>query len=135
MDEVFYELGVDISSDFTFTDGDINLARYDDNLVQAIANRLQTDLDELELFYEDYGSIMMSFLGWRGNDETIGFISSELETVLQQDSRILGWEHEITYEGNGVLRIDLKINPNPTYTIEATLNITTEGVEVVESGD
>lgn len=130
MDEVLYELGVDIHSDFDFTDGDINLARYDENLVQSVANRLQVDLDELDLFYEDYGSIMLSFLGWRGNEETIGFIKSELETVLQADDRIIGWNYEISYTGNGVLRIDLKLNPNPSYTIEATLNITTEGVTV-----
>lgn len=130
MDEVLYELGVDIHSDFDFTDGDINLARYDENLVQSVANRLQVDLDELDLFYEDYGSIMLSFLGWRGNEETIGFIKSELETVLQADDRIIGWDYEISYTGNGVLRIDLKLNPNPSYTIEATLNITTEGVEI-----
>ena len=132
MDEVLYELGVDISSDFTFTDGDITLARYDENLVQAVANRLQTDLDELDLFYEDYGSIMMSFLGWRGNDEAIGFIESELETVLQADNRITGWDYDISYEGKGVLRVELKLNPNPDYTIDATLNITTEGVTIEE---
>ena len=50
--EALYELGVDIRSDFTFENGDLKLSKYEENLVQAICNRLTTNLDELELFYE-----------------------------------------------------------------------------------
>ena len=132
-EENIYDLGVDISSNFTFHDGDLILSSYDDNLVQAVTNRIQTDLNELDLFYEDYGSVLMGFLGWRGNDETISFIKAELETVLKAEPRLSGWDYEIEYEGSGKLRIDLTLYPNPNYRISTTLQISENGVEIVEA--
>lgn len=132
MDEVLYELGVDINSSFSFHDGDIQLAKYDENLVQAIANQLNTTLNELELFYEEYGSVMLGFLGWKGNDETIAVIEAELETILKQEERLFDWEYTIEYIGNGKVKIDLTLHPNPTYTIDTTITLSEEGVEVVE---
>ena len=51
-----YDYGVDINSHFNFKDGDIQLAEYDNNIAQAIMNRLNTFQDSLDLFYYDYGS-------------------------------------------------------------------------------
>ena len=61
-DSVAYECGVDIDSSFQFRDGDLLLSEYDENLVQAVINRLNTNLEELDLFYEDYGSIFTKIL-------------------------------------------------------------------------
>ena len=133
VEETLYELGVDISSSFSFHDGDIVLAEYDDNLVQAITNRLETDLDELDLLYENYGSVMFGFLGWRGNDETLGFMKSELDTVLKSEPRLSGWDYEIEYTGDGNVRIDLRLYPNPGYRISTTLLLSNTGIEVVEA--
>lgn len=131
-DEVIYELGVDINSSFTFNDGDIVLASYDENLVQSISNRLNTDLDEMDLFYEEYGSIFTNFYGWKGNDETLSFMKSELETVLKDEPRLVSWDFDIRYVGDGRVRIDLRLYPAPDYVVEASLQLTENGVEVVE---
>lgn len=132
MDEVLYELGVDINSSFSFHDGDIQLAKYDENLVQAVANRLNTDLNELDLFYEEYGSVILGFLGWKGNDETISVIEAELETILKSEERLMNWEYNVEYTGNGKVTIDLVLYPNLSYSINTTITLSEEGVEVVE---
>ena len=133
VDEVFYDLGVDIDSKWCFVDGDLKLISYNDNMVQALTNRLNTNLNELDLFYEEYGSVFTQFLGWRGNDETICFIRTELETVLRQEPRLRNWEYNIEYTGNGILRVDLKLYPTLGSEINVELELTEEGtVEVVE---
>ena len=130
-DEVIYELGVDIKSDFMFHDGDLVLSSYDENLVQGIVNRLSTDLDEMDLFYEGYGSIFTGFYGWRGNDETIGFMKAELETVLSAEPRLTGWSYEIAYTGNGTVRVDLRLFPSPDYVVSTSLELGVNGLEVL----
>ena len=132
-DETVYDLGVDINSNFTFHDGDIVLAEYDENIVQAVVNKLQTDLGELDLFYEDYGSIMMSFMGWRANEETLGFMKAELNNILQSEERLETWNFDINYMGDGKVRIDLTLYPSPDYSIDVTLQMSTEGITVMEA--
>ena len=131
-EEVLYELGVDINSTFSFKDGDVQLISYDDNLVQSIQNKLNTNLNELDLFYEEYGSILSTFLGWKANDETIGFIKSELETILKSENRIASYEYTVEYQGDGKIRINLVLYPNMDYSIATTLEVNEEGVVTVE---
>lgn len=130
-DEIIYSLGVDLDSTMSFHDNDLNLSKYEDNLVQSVVNRLNTSLDELTLFYEDYGSVFKSFFGWKANDETLGFIRAELETVLRSEPRIISWNFNVEYEGNGVLKVDLELYPKVDYSVTATLQLTNTGVEVI----
>jgi len=133
-DEVLYELGVDINSDFTFHDGDLKLASYDNNLIQAVANRLNTKLDRLDLFYEDYGSVLTDFFGWKGNDTTIGLIKVELDNTLRNESRLASYTADITYEGDGLLHIRLGLIPNAGVIIDVNLVLNNMGeLEVVET--
>ena len=133
MDEsVIYDLGVDIDSSFNFHDGDLVLSRYQDNLVQGVVNRLNTDLDELDLFYEGYGSVFSSFLGWRGNDETISYMKSELEQVLQAEPRLESWEYDIKYKGNGKMIVELQLYPARDESVSVSLELTENGLEVIE---
>ena len=67
MVDTIVEYGVDICRDWTFQDGDIKSISNTDNLNQAILNRLNTIQDELDSFYDDYGSFLQSFLGWKKN--------------------------------------------------------------------
>lgn len=120
-DEVLYGLGVDINSSFTFHDGDLKLAAYDENLIQAVVNRLNTKLDSLDLFYEGYGSVFTDFFGWRGNDETIKLMYVELNTVLKNEPRISSYSAEITYDGDGLLHVDLTLNPSDGEDIDVNL--------------
>ena len=134
-DDINYELGVDINSQYNFKNGDLMLIAYDDNLIQAIVNQLNTELNELDLFYEEYGSVILHFLGWKANDETLEFIKSELETVLKSEERLSSWEYELKYLGKGKLKIDLILYLNPNYSISTTLEITEDGVEEITSDE
>lgn len=109
--KVLYDLGVDLSSNLSFTDGDLNLISYKDNLFQSIINRLNTDLNELDLFYEDYGSVLSSFFGWKVNDETLSYMEAEIENVLDKDPRIRNIECKCNYTGKGRVVINLTIYP------------------------
>lgn len=110
MVEVVYDFGIEVHSDWDFIDGDLKLVSYDDNLCQAIRNRLNTNLDELYLFYEDYGSVLSGFLGWKSNDETLSFIKLEVDNCLKNDSRLYNFNSEVTYNGDGVLEIKITVN-------------------------
>ena len=110
MVEVVYDFGVEVNSDWTFIDGDLKLVSYDDNLSQAIRNRLNTNLDELSLFYEDYGSVLSGFLGWKSDEETLSFIKLEVDNCLENDSRLVNFNSEVNYKGNGVLEITINVN-------------------------
>lgn len=131
-DEVLYSLGVDLNRNGSFHDGDIQLVSYEDNLVQAVVNRLNTNLDELDLFYENYGSVLQSFLGWRATDETLRFVESELENVLKAEPRLSSWDFNVTYNKNGVLQIELKLFVTSDLEVEVDLIVNENGVEVIE---
>ena len=127
-DEILYELGTDFDSGFKFNDGDLQIISYDENLVQSLVNRFNTQLNELDLFYNEYGSVLLDFLGWKANEDTLQFIQSEIETVLNSEERILSYEIEVNYEGNGKIKIDLTLYPAPDYSIDTTLIVDNEGV-------
>lgn len=127
-DEILYELGTDFDSGFKFNDGDLQIISYDENLVQSLVNRFNTQLNELDLFYNEYGSVLLDFLGWKANEDTLQFIQSEIETVLNSEERILSYEIEVSYEGNGKIKIDLTLYPTPDYSIDTTLIVDNEGV-------
>ena len=133
--EALYELGVDIRSDFTFENGDLKLSKYEDNLVQAICNRLTTNLDELELFYEDYGSVLSSFIGWKANDETIDYMQKEIDIVLQDEPRIIDSEIEITYKQNGLININLNLTTSSEAEIETNLILNKDGTIEIETDE
>ena len=129
-DDVLYELGVDLNSNFTFENGDIKLSKYEDNLVQAIINRLNTNLDELELFYESYGSVLRGFLGWRADETTLSYISTEITTVLNDEPRITDFDINVEYKKEGRISIDLSLSTISNVDIETNLILGVNGVEL-----
>ena len=110
MVEIVYDFGVEVHSDWDIIDGDLKLVSYDDNLCQAIRNRLNTNLNELSLFYDDYGSVLSGFLGWKSNEETFSFINLVFDNCLKNDLRIVNFNSEINYNGKGVLEIRISVN-------------------------
>ena len=129
-EDVLYELGVDLNSNFTFENGDIKLSKYEDNLVQAIINRLNTNLDELELFYESYGSVLRGFLGWRAEETTLSYISTEITTVLNDEPRITDFDINVEYKKEGRISIDLSLSTISNVDIETNLILGVNGVEL-----
>ena len=132
-DNVAYECGVDIDSSFQFHDGDLLLAEYDENLVQAVINRLNTNLEELDLFYEDYGSIFTSFLGWRTTEETKEYMKTEIATVLRKEPRLSSFDINLEYTDIGTLKINLDLYTTDGSILESNLVLGTDGIVEVET--
>lgn len=132
-DSVAYECGVDIDSSFQFRDGDLLLSEYDENLVQAVINRLNTNLEELDLFYEDYGSIFTSFLGWRTTEETKEYMKTEIATVLRKEPRLSSFDINLEYTDIGTLKINLDLYTTDGSILESNLVLGTDGIVEVET--
>ena len=107
--EVNYDYGVDISSNWNFGDGDLRLVEFEDNLKQSIKNRLGTELDSLDIFYEDYGSVLFDLLGLKNDTSTLNFVKIEVDNCLSRDPRINSFESEVSYIGDGVIRLNVTI--------------------------
>ena len=135
MDEILYDLGVDLHSSFQFVDGDLMLSSYNDNLVQSIVNRLKTTLDELDLFYDDYGSILHSFFGWKSTDETIGFMKAEILKVLGDEQRLQSYNVDIEYLPRGKIRIKLELYPVEDISLRVNLVLTETGIITIETDE
>lgn len=135
VDEILYGLGVDIDSSMTFENGDLLLKKYNENLGQAVANRLSTELNELDWFYYGYGSILQSFLGWRANDNTLGFIKSEITNVLKDEPRLTSFKVDLEYTDTGSVRIDLTLYPVADIAIPLNLVLSTTGVIEIETDE
>lgn len=134
-DEVAYELGVDLNSSLSFSNGDINLIQYEDNLIQGVMNRLNTELDELDLFYVGYGSVLTRFLGWKANDETLSFIEAEIENTLENEPRLTSSDATCNYNGNGQVLIDLKLYSIYGEVIDTNMVLTNTGVVEMETDE
>ena len=81
-------LGTDVVSNWSFTDGDLNIVAGTGNLAQAIQNRLNTYLDDLNIFYQNYGSTIFDELGELNHPTIHEYIKIEVESCLIRDNRI-----------------------------------------------
>ena len=103
------EFGVDIDSSWSFNDaGDLNLISNDDNVYQAVVNRLTCPLDYFELFYEDYGSILHQYMGDLNDDDTLEFIRIEIENRLMQDFRLIDFIVEVFSDGIERVKVNIR---------------------------
>lgn len=108
--EIMEGIGTDFNSNWQFTDdGDLNLVSGEENLVQAIRNRLLCPAGSLNLFYADYGSVISKYYGWKKNETTLKFLEIDLKACLDQDPRINDYIVELSYIEKGV-KIDLNID-------------------------
>lgn len=82
-------LGTDIKSDWSFnSEGDLNIVSGVDNLGQAISNRLNTYLGDLDLFYQEYGSTLFEYLGEINHETIHEYIRIEIEHAVSNDKRV-----------------------------------------------
>lgn len=132
--EILYECGVDLNSSLTFEDGDIKLVKYEDNLKQAIINRLNCNLDELDLLYEDYGSVLSGFIGWK-QDDALPYIETEVNQVLLNEPRLIKHDISVGYNGNGVVEIDLVLYTTSNNAIGLNLVFDSNGVVEVDANE
>ena len=102
--------GTDIKSDWSFTNGDLNLVSGTSNLGQAVCNRLNSDIDTYATFYT------------QNNPNIHEYIRIEIESILTQDPRIQSVTAEVYKEDNKTTGVTLQILPIGTEEI-VTLNL------------
>ena len=131
--EEIYEIGTDINSNWDFKDGDLKLIDNKENLAQSIINRLNASYGSMELYYEDYGSIVSQFLGWKKSEETLRFIRLEILDSLKQDPRLNDIDVDVEYSSIGKIKIELliKIFEEDDFSLSLTLS-DDGGVEVAD---
>ena len=128
------DLGTDIDREWTFNEQmDIKLIENEDNLTQAIINRLNCFYDRLGFMYEDYGSFLRSYLGWKATDETLEFIRLEIETTLEQDPRIIDPDIDVEYTGDGTVTITINTELTEDDELELNLLLDNDGVTEEET--
>lgn len=100
--------GTDINSNWSFTDGDINLISGKSNLGQAIVNRLKADLTTF-IFYNRYGGNLFEHFGDKNNPNIHEYIKIEVESICKQDPRIKQVESTVTKTDSETITLDLKL--------------------------
>ena len=128
------DLGADIHSDWSFNDnGDLNLVKDNANLAQSITNRLNCYQPNMDVYYDEYGGFLHSYLGRRRTQETLDLMKIELDTILQQDTRISNFNSSLEFNQAGNVLIDLSVTVNDE-DVELNLILGSDGV-VVEDAD
>jgi hypothetical protein len=127
-------IGTDISSNWTFTEhGDLELISDENNLVQSIINRLGCWLNSLDLYYLEYGSIFLSFLGWKREQGTLDFMKLEIQNTLRQDPRIDSYTLDIDFNESGGVDVFLDLNVNDD-NVMVNLVISSDGsISILEA--
>lgn len=100
--------GTDINSNWSFSDGDINLVTDKANLGQAIVNRLKADLTTF-IFYNRYGGNLFEHFGDKNNPNIHEYIKIEIEEICRQDPRIKQAECTVTKTDSETITLDLKL--------------------------
>ena len=131
---IILDYGTDFLKTWTLTeDGDLRLISGENNLSQGLVNRFSCDLNSLDLFYDDYGSLLVQFLGWKRNDTTLNFIKLELENRLRNEPRLESFNVKVDYadSSNGIV-VSIDLNPSEDYVHTVELRINEDGVETIE---
>lgn len=124
--------GVDINSNWELDEsGDLVLVSDIKNMEQAVFNRLTNELNSMGDFYENYGSLLYQFLGWRKTDSTLEFIKLEITNRLKQDKRILDCNVEADYTNAETVRLGNNIVLDGEYVHNIELELSDNGVDLV----
>ena len=127
------QLGTDVRSDWSFTDGDINLVSGKANLGQAIVNRLKSDLTTFT-FYNRYGGNLFEHMGDLNHPTIHEYIKIEVETICRQDPRIKQIDCTVTKTDSETITLNLKcgvIGVNEIVRLNLVLN--TDGDIVINN--
>ena len=124
-------LGTDIVSDWSFSDGDLNIVTGTANLAQAIQNRLNTYFDDLNLFYANYGSTLLDLLGDLNHETIHEYIKIEVEDVVVKDNRIRSVDCTVNKIGVGQVECKLNIILIDETDADLSLIITADNIVVL----
>ena len=121
-------LGTDVISDWSFTDGDLNIVAGTGNLGQAIENRLNTYIDDLSAFYASYGSQLFDYLGEMNKSNIHEYIKVEVEHAVIQDKRIMAVECIVRRLSGGRVECTLNVTLVDGTDIDLNMIITNENM-------
>lgn len=115
---------------WSYENQDLVVVEDTDNMIQAILNRLNTNTDELDYLYNNYGCDLRQFLGLPTNETTLGLVKNVITDTLNQDDRIELIDLELSYKDANTLNILLSCTFNDnTLELDLVLN-ETNGVEI-----
>lgn len=103
--------GTDIKSDFSFSNGDLNVVSNTTNMGQAIVNRLNTDLGFYDWCYTRYGGDLFGIFGMKNNSNSLQYLKIEIESILSQDPRIQKVSANCSKETPKTVYVELDILP------------------------
>ena len=121
------ELGTDIKSDWSISNGDISLVSEADNVAQAVVNRLSCYQPSMAIYYDAYGGFLSNYLGMRKTEESLGFMKIELDSILAQEERLTGYESTLEYNSSGSVDARVVLNVEGE-DVELNLIIDRDGV-------
>lgn len=125
-------LGTDIIADWSFnSDGDLNIVSDTSNLGQAISNRLKTYLNDLNLFYADYGSNLFDYLGGLNNENIREYIRIEVESTVIKDNRIQGVDCTVKKVQSDMVECSLNVQLVDNTDVSLNLIITAENIVIL----
>lgn len=104
--EVKQQLGVDVDNSWQLFNGDLLLVEGEDNLYQAISNRITCILDDMSIFYDSYGSTMREYIGEVNFVDNHTRMENEILLRLTDEPRISNAEVTVT----GVTSNEVYIN-------------------------
>ena len=115
---------------WSYENQDLVVVEDTDNMIQAILNRLNTNTDELDYLYDNYGCDLRQFLGLPTNETTLGLVKNVITDTLNQDERIELMDLDLSYKDTNTLNILLSCTFNDnTLELDLVLN-ETNGVEI-----
>jgi phage baseplate assembly protein W len=115
---------------WSYENQDLVVVEDTDNMIQAILNRLNTNTDELDYLYNNYGCDLRQFLGLPTNETTLGLVKNVITDTLNQDERIELMDLDLSYKDTNTLNILLSCTFNDnTLELDLVLN-ETNGVEI-----
>jgi len=117
-EKILYQMGVDIDRSWSFANGDLKIVKYDNNIQQAVRNRLTCLLNALDIFYVEYGTLLFNYLGKKNNESTHEYIRIEIEKRLGFDPR---FKH-----------VECKVNNITQETVDVNLILTFLNGEIYE---
>lgn len=128
------DIGTDFKSNYEFKNGDLILVSEEDNLNQAITNRLTTKNGSMSPYYNDYGSYLRDYFGSKKDKATLEFIRIECNLCLKQDPRLQEAKISTRYDDKGkiVIEIDDSFNDDTDLSLSLVMNEDT-GVNIIGS--
>lgn len=124
-------LGVDVQSDWSFSDGDLNIVTGTANLAQAIQHRLNTYFDDLNSFYANYGSTLLDLLGDLNHETIHEYIKIEVEDCVVKDNRIRSVDCTVNKIGVGQVECSLYLVLVDGSDADLGLIITADNITVI----